>query len=149
MAYERNPNDPYRSADDPYRSKLTDDDIRRQARLDNELQVDPELAEGPASGGKVAMFAIAIAVVLGAVFYGLNNSSMYQAATSSTAQNTAQSSPPAAPPGMRDVTPRANTDQGMTTGAAPARPQTPPSSAPTGQDMNRSANPPANNAPSK
>ena len=149
MAYERNPNDPYRSADDPYRSKLTDDDIRRQARLDNELQVDPELAEGPASGGKVAMFAIAIAVVLGAVFYGLNNSSINQPGTSSTAQNTTQTSPPAAPPGMRDVTPRANTDQGMTTGAAPARPQTPPSSAPTGQDMNRSANPPANNAPSK
>jgi hypothetical protein len=145
MAYERNPNDPYRSADDPYRSKLTDDDIRRQARLDNELQVDPELAGGPASGGKVAMFAIAVAVVLGAVFYGLNNSSTYQAATSSTAQ----SSPPAAPPGMRDVTPRVNTDQGMTTGAAPALPQTPSSSAPTGQDMNRSANPPANNAPSK
>ena len=149
MAYERNPNDPYRSADDPYRSKLTDDDIRRQARLDNELQVDPELAEGPASGGKVAMFAIAIAVVLGAVFYGLNNSSINQPGTSPTAQNTTQLSPPAAPPGMRDVTPRANTDQGMTTGAAPARPQTPPSSAPTGQDMNRSANPPANNAPSK
>ena len=52
----------------------TDDDIRRQARLDSELQPDPELAEGPASSGKVAMFAIAIAVVLGAVFYGLNNS---------------------------------------------------------------------------
>ncbi len=65
-------------------------EIRRQARLDNELQADPELAEGPASGGKVAMFAIAIAVVLGAVFYGLNNSTVNQAGTSpptSTAQN--------------------------------------------------------------
>ena len=139
MAHERNPNDPYRSADDPYRSNLADDDIRRQARLDNELQADPELAEGPASGGRVAMFAIAIAVVLGAVFYGLNNSTINQAGTSpttSTAQNT-QSSPPAAPPGMRDVTPRANTEPGMTTGAAPARPQTPPASAPTGSDINR------------
>ena len=142
MAYERNPND-------PYRANLTDDVASRQARRDSELQAGPELAEGPASGGKVAMFAIAIAVVLGAVFYGLNNSSINQPGTSSTAQNTTQTSPPAAPPGMRDVTPRANTDQGMTTGAAPARPQTPPSSAPTGQDMNRSANPPANNAPSK
>ncbi len=135
MAYERNP-------DDPYRSNLADDEIRRQARLDNGLQPDPELAEGPASSAKVAMFAIAIAVVLGAVFYGLNNSSINQAGTSSTAQNTSQSSPPAAPPGMRDVTPRANTSQGMTTGAAPARPQTPPSSAPTGADINRSGNPP-------
>jgi hypothetical protein len=128
MAYERNP-------DDPYRSNLADDEYRRQARLNDELQPDPELAEGPASGGKVAMFAIAIAVVLGAVFYGLNNSSINQAGTSSTAQNTSQSAPPGAAPGMR------NTDRGMTTGAAPARPQTPPTTAPA------ETNPPANNPP--
>jgi hypothetical protein len=149
MALERNPNDPYRSADDPYRSNLANDDIRRQARLDSELQADPELAEGPASGGRVAMFAIAIAVVLGAVFYGLNNSTINQAGTSpvtSTAQNT-QSSPPAAPSGMRDVTPRTNSEPGMTTGAAPAQPQTPPASAPSGSDVNRSGNPPTDNAP--
>jgi hypothetical protein len=144
MAYERNPNDPYRSADDPYRSG---DNIRRQTNLDDELQPDPELAEGPASSGKIAMFAIAIAVVLGAVFYGLNNSSINQAGTSSTAQNTTQPSPPATPPGMRDVTPRANSEPGTTTGAAPARPQTPPAPAPTGQEMNRSGNPPVDNAP--
>src|SRR5882757_7234537 len=138
--------------DDPYRASLTDDEIRRQARLnslDNELQPDPELAEGPASGGKVTMFAIAIAVVLGAVFYGLNNSTINQAGTSpatSTAQNT-QPPPPATPPGMRDVTPRANSETGTTTGAAPARPQTPPASAPTGSDINRSGNPPTDNAP--
>jgi hypothetical protein len=143
MANSRNPNDPYRSADDPYRSNLTDDEIKRQARLDGELLPDPELGERPASGAKVAMFAIAIALVLGAVFYGMNNSSINQAGTASTtqnAQNTPQTSPPPAPTGMRDVTPRANTEQGTTTGAAPARPQTPPASAPT--DMNRSANPP-------
>jgi hypothetical protein len=136
MANEPNPND-------PYRSNLTDD-VRRQARLDNELQSDPELAEGPAGGGKIAMFAIAIAVVLGAVFYGLNNTSINHAGTSSTAQNTTQSSPPTAPPGMREVTPRANTantDQGMTTGAAPSRPQLPPATAPA--EMNRPGNPPA------
>ncbi len=132
MANERFP-------DDPYRSNLSDDDFRRQARLDNELQPDPELAEGPASGAKVAMFAVAIALVLGAIFYGLNNTTINQAGTSSTAQNTSQTSPPAAP--------RANTGQGMTTGAAPARPQVPPSSAPTGQEIDRSANPPASSAP--
>jgi hypothetical protein len=120
MAYERNPNDPYR-AGDPYRPNLADDEYRRAARPDNELQPDPELAEGPASGGKIAMFAVAIAVVLGAVFYGLNNTSINQAGTSSTAQNTAQTSPP----GMRDVAPRPNTGPGTTTGAAPARPQSP------------------------
>jgi hypothetical protein len=119
MALERNP-------DDPYRRNPADDEYRRAARLDNELQPDPELAEGPASGAKVAMFALAIAVVLGAIFYGLNNTTINQAGTSSTAQNTSQTSPPAAPLGMREVTPRANIDQGMTTGAAPARPQTPP-----------------------
>jgi len=140
MANERNPNDPYRSnpADDPYRTNR-DDELRRAARLDNELQMDPELAEGPASGGRIAMFAVAIAVVLGAVFYGLNNSSVNHAGTASTAQNTTQSSPPAAPPGMRDVTPRANTSPGITTGAAPARPETPPAA----------NNAPANSAPSK
>jgi hypothetical protein len=112
--------------DDPYRSNLTDDEVRRQARLDNELQSDPELAEGPASSGKVAMFAIAIAVVLGAVFYGLNNSTINQAGTSSTAQNTPPSSSSSSPTGMRDVTPKSNNEPGTTTGAAPARPQSPP-----------------------
>jgi len=128
---------------DPYRANLTDDEIRRQARLnslDNEIQPDPELAEGPASGAKVAMFAIAVAVVLGAVFYGLNNTTINQAGTTPPAQ-TAQTQPanPAAPPGMRDVTPRANSDTGMTTGAAPARPAPPPAN----PDMNKTDNPPS------
>jgi hypothetical protein len=139
MAYERNPNDPYTNLTDP---NLGDNEFRRQARLDSELQADPELAEGPASSGKVAMFALAIAVVLGAVFYGLNNTSMNQAGTTpptSTAQNT-QTSPPAAPPGMRDVTPKPNMEPGTTTGAAPSRPQAPPAPA---------ANPSTGDSPSK
>jgi hypothetical protein len=135
MAYERNPNDPFIAPGDPYGTPLPGDQLRRPERLDNESQADPELAEGPASGGKIAMFAVAAALVLGAVFYGLNNSSINQAGTSSTAQNTAQTSPPAAPPGMRDVTPRANTEPGVTTGAAPATPAAPPAATP---------NPPAN-----
>ena len=150
MANERNPNDPYRSPDDPYRAER-EDELRRAQRLDNEVQMDPELAEGPANGGKIVMFAVAVALILGAVFYGLNNSTINQAGTSppsSTAQNT-PASPPAAPPGMRDVTPRTNTAPGVTTGAAPARPQTPPSSAPTGTDLNRSGNPPTTDAPGK
>src|SRR5258708_6672299 len=119
MAYQPNLNDPYRAS-------MTDDEIRRQARLnnlDNEIQPDPELADGGASGGKIAMFAIAVAVVLGAVFYGLNNTSINQAGTTPPSQ-TAQTQPanPAAPPGMRDVTPKSNNQPGTTTGAAPARP---------------------------
>jgi hypothetical protein len=143
MAYQPNLNDPYRAS-------LSDDEIRRQARLnslDTEIQPDPELAEGPASGGKVAMFALAIAVVLGAVFYGLNNTSVHQAGTTPPAQTaqTQPASPPAAPPGMRDVTPRTNNSQpGTTTGAAPARPAMAP---PASTDMNKTTNPPADNAP--
>jgi hypothetical protein len=148
MANERNPNDPYRSPDDPYRTERAGDEPRRATRMDNELQMDPELVEGPASSGRIVLLAVAVAVVLGAVFYGLNNSTIDHAGTASTAQNT-PASPPAAPPGMRDVTPHANTDQGVTTGAAPARPQTPPSAAPTGTDVNRSGNPPTTGAPSK
>jgi hypothetical protein len=128
---------------DPYRANLTDDEIRRQARLnslDNEVQADPELAEGPASGGKIAMFAIAIAVVMGALFYGLNNTSVNQAGTEPSSQ-TAQTQPatPAAPSGMRDVTPKSNGQPGTTTGAAPARPAPAPV-APTA---------PVDNAPAK
>src|SRR6202035_450932 len=92
MAYERNPNDPYRGnpADDPYRVNPADADneYRRAARLDNELQPDAELAEGPASSSRIALFAVAIAVVLGAVFYGLNSTSI-----NSTGTNTAQTPP--------------------------------------------------------
>jgi hypothetical protein len=137
MAYQPNPNDPYLPPNDDRA-----DEFRRDARLDNELQVDPELAEGPASGGRIAMYAVAIALVVGAVVYGMNSSTMNQAGTASTAQNTTQSSPPAAPPGMRDVTPRANTAPGVTTGAAPAQPMQPPAAAPTGPDINSTANPP-------
>jgi hypothetical protein len=156
MANERIPRDPYRPtfAGDDLRAG---DDMRRPALLDSELQADPELAEGPASSSRITIFAIGIAVVLGAVFYGLNNTSVEQASTSptaqsaspatppqSTAQNATQPSPTAAPPGMRDVTPRANAEPGVTTGAAPAtKPATPPSAAPTGQNADRPNGAPA------
>jgi hypothetical protein len=129
MAIERNPNTPYDPdrlnrpvSPDPYTGEM-----RSRPPFEENLQIDPELAEGPASRGRVALFAIGIAIVLGAVFYGLNNSSVNQqnAATppaSTTAQNSASTSPPAAPPGMRDVTPHApNSEPGTTTGAAPAK----------------------------
>ena len=141
MTNERIPNDPYRSG-------LSDDDFGRAAHDDTELQPDPELEEGPAGSGKTAVLALVIALVLGAVFYGLNNSSVNQAGTAPPAQTAQQTqpSPPAAPPGMRDVTPRGNSDQGMTTGAASTRPQMPPATAP---NQMRPANPPADNAPGK
>jgi hypothetical protein len=134
MAYQPNPNDPYRAG-------LSDEEIRQQARLnslDTELQADPVVADDRASGTKVAMFAVAIAVVMGALFYGLNNTTVNQAGTTPPSQTAQTTNPaaPAAPPGMRDVTPRTNTESGVTTGAAPSRP-TPP--APANTDMNKSA----------
>ena len=73
------------------------------------------------------MFAIAIAVVLGAVFYGLNNTSINQAGTAPPAQ-TAQTQPanPAAPPGMRDVTPRDTASRARPRAPRPPRPAPPP-----------------------
>lgn len=132
MAYERDPNDPFRPA--------AGQEPPRDARsIDDRLQADPELAEGPASGSRVALYAIAAAIILGAVFYGLNNSEINTATTGTTtptAQTTApqstpktdrdvadQSKPPVAP-GVRDVTPY-NSQSGTTTGAAPAQPQSP------------------------
>jgi hypothetical protein len=129
----------YPNPDDPYRYNPADDDIRRAARRDSELQPDPELPDASTSSTRIALYALGAAVVLGFVFYGLNNSSMHEAGTTPASQS-AQSepaSPPAAPPGMRDVTPRANTNPGVTTGAAPDRPP------PANNDIKRPASPPA------
>ena len=122
MAYQPNPNDPHRAG-------RSEEEIRRR---DNELQADPQLAEGPASGTKVAMYAIAIAVVLGAVFYGLNNTTMNQAGITPPGQTAQQTQPanPAAPSG--------NTEPGTTTGAATTKRPTPPSPNPTGMEVDRS-----------
>jgi len=139
MTNERIPNDPYRSG-------LSDDYYGRPQRFDNDMQIDPELQEGPASSSKVALFAVGIAIVLGAVFYGLNNTSVKEAQTTPPAQTAQQS--PQAPTGMRDVTPERNSQPGMTTGAAPSRP-TPPQAAPKGTEIDRSANPPANSNDNK
>ncbi|WP_024519786.1 hypothetical protein [Bradyrhizobium sp. Tv2a-2] len=122
----RSPNDPY----DPYRPTMSEYDLDREARLEREAQFDPELAEGPASAGKMALFALGIALVLGAVFYGLNNSSVHDASTAPPAQ-TAQTRPA-----------NPNSQPGMTTGSAPNR-TTPPQSSPTGSEVDRTDHPTA------
>lgn len=123
MSNERIPNDPYRSG-------LSDDNFGRPQRFENELQADPELQEGPASSSKFAIFAIAIAVILGAVFYGLNSTSVKEAQTTPPAQ-TAQTPKANAPP--------SNMQPGTTTGSATTRP-TPPQAAPQGNEVDRSNN---------
>ena len=143
MPTELNPNDPYDRdrLTDPIRTNIGE--RRAPIELDNDLQPDPELAEGSARNGKIAMFAVGIAIVLGLVFYGLNNTSVSQqnAATTPTpanSQRSAETSPPPPPPGMRDVTPRSNSQPGTTTGSAPM--QNPPSAPANNADA------PANNS---
>ena len=111
---------------DPYRTPRPEDDMSRPARLDNELQPDPVLEETGPSTGKIAAFAVAIALVLGALFYGMNNSSVTTATTDSARTAQTQPATPSTSPGMRDVTPRTNSEPGTTTGAAPARPDPEP-----------------------
>src|SRR5215469_9233430 len=136
MANERIPNDPYRSGP-------SDDSFGRPQRFDNDMQIDPELQEGPASSSKIALLAVGIAIILGAVFYGLNNTSVKEAQTAPPAQTAQQTQPPKANP-----QPGMNTQPGMTTGAAPSHP-TAPQAAPKGTEIDRSANPPANNNDNK
>lgn len=111
MALERDPNQPNQAEDDLAR--------RRAAQIDYELQADPELAEGPASGRRIALFAIALVAILGVVFYGLNSSN-----TSPDATPTAQMTP--ATPGGPAQAPRP--PAGQTTGSSmnPAQPAPPP-----------------------
>jgi hypothetical protein len=120
MANERNPNDPY--ARGP-----ADTDTQRAGGLHSDQQPTPTPAAGSASGGRMALFAVAIVVVLGVLFYGLKGTpgptetslTTPPSTSESTAQNNA-TKPPVAP-GVRDVTP-SNTQPGVTTGAAPAQP---------------------------
>lgn len=116
MAIERNSNDPHSA------TPTNDELLRRRAeKFDNEHQADPELAEGPASGGRIALFAIALVAILGVVFYGLNTSS-----TSPNATPTAQTTPASPPANNTAQVPRA--PAGQTTGSAmrPAQPAAPP-----------------------
>ncbi len=118
MPNQRIPDDPL----DPQAFGPGDNHLGPRQRFDGDLQADPELREGPASGSKIALFAIGLALVLGAVFYGLNNTSVKDAQTPPPAQTaqTQNSAPQPAPTGMRDVTPKPNTEPGVTTGSSPS-----------------------------
>jgi hypothetical protein len=138
MALEQDPNDLNRIN--------RDEELRRRQRLDNELQADPELVEGPASGGRIALMAIAILAVLGVVFYGLNNSSTSPTTTAqnppATSSTTTQNAPGTMTPKSNMANPNTAPDQ--TTGAAPSpgaapqpgatpQPNTPPTAPGTDQ----------------
>lgn len=132
-------NDPYRSG-----SGLSDDEIlrRRTAQYDNELrdseiQRELNVADGPASGGRLALFAVAFIAILGVVFYGLNNS-----------PNTPQSTPTAQ---TTPATPPAGQTTGSATGSSmtpssPAQPAPPPAVVPPAPAPSTGTSPaPSNN----
>lgn len=127
------------NSNDRLRPRQNENDLQAPHRVDSELHPEPELAE-PANGSRVAVYALGAAILLGIVFYGLNQSATTTTATSTApvTRDSAQKAPaptnniadsngskPVVPPGVRDVTPRSNDVPGVTTGAAPSRPQAP------------------------
>lgn len=115
MAFEQDPND-----------QATEAAMRRRERLERELQPDPELAEGPASGGRIALFAIAVLAILGVVLYGLNSTSdMASNPSSQTTANSSSTKPPAAMPNSPNSRP------GQTTGSSMTPQPAPPAAAPS------------------
>ncbi|MGJ4925774.1 hypothetical protein ACQR1I_10675 [Bradyrhizobium sp. HKCCYLS2038] len=109
---------------------MTGSEYERAARMDSQLQPDPELTEGRSSTGRVAAYALGIAILLGAVFYGLNNMSTRndQASTTPASQSTSTTSG------------KANTAPGVTTGAAGDRTTPPPAPAPAPAPAGQSNN---------
>ncbi|MBV8538186.1 MAG: hypothetical protein JO128_21495 [Alphaproteobacteria bacterium] len=124
------------SPDDPHRSGLENADTRGARELDDRLQIDPELREGRVSGGKMAAYAVGIAILLAALFYGLNRTHTENAGTKPPTE-TSQTQP--ATPG---ASPRPNTAPGTTTGSATTRP---PQSETAAGDSDRAAKPADNN----
>jgi hypothetical protein len=136
MARQQRPDAPYEPdrLRDPTTTgpDLSANEMRARANLENEVQPDLPLREGPSSNTNIALIAVGIAIVLGIVFYGLNSSSVHQASTA-PGQSTSQKSA---------STPPVTNSQPSTTGNAPAKPQTnsPASTQPGGASTN-DANP--------
>ncbi len=132
-----NPQDPNDSMANP----------RDASRFDSDLQADPELREGRIGTGRIVVFAAVIALLFGAVFYGMNSTAVdpKTAPVATTVPDTPLS--PAAQeaqakqgtPAAADTGARTNAAPGVTTGAAPspAQPASPPSSQPSGSEIHR------------
>lgn len=108
MAYRPNPND-------PFITPPPGDDFPRgtePTRFDE---------EGPVSGTRVALYAVAVLALVGALFYGMSTATN-DTASNQPASNMAQRPATTPPPAARDVTPRPNMQPGTTTGSAPSAP---------------------------
>lgn len=79
--------------------------------------------ESATSGRRIAMYAVAVVALIGALIYGMTTAPNTDTASQRVPDVTAETmAPPPAP--IRDVTPRNNMQPGMTTGAAPSSPNT-------------------------
>lgn len=97
MAYRPNPNDPFITpppTDDP----RSTDPMLQSDRFDD---------AGPVSGTRVALYALAVLALVGALFYGMSTATNTDTASNTPATGTAQRPAPA---------------PGTTTGAAPSQP---------------------------
>lgn len=115
MAYR--PNDP----NDPFVRPLGD---APPPMTDPAIEPTRYEEESGISGTRIALYAVAVLAIVGALFYGMSGTTTSDTAGNPPASNMAAERPVTPPPAVRDVTPRNNTAPGMTTGSAPA--QTPP-----------------------
>ena len=112
MAYRPNPNDPFITpppADDFPRGT---DPLMPSDRFDD---------AGPVSGTRVALYAVAVLALVGALFYGMSTATNRHRVEPAGEQH-GRSARQRRLRAVRDVTPRPNTEPGMTTGAAPSQP---------------------------
>lgn len=84
-----------REPGDPGRPGWPDDD------LEVYLRSDPELAEGPSGFGRIAVYAVAALLIVGAVLYGMNQNGTTTA--TNPPANTAANTPNSAADPQRDA----------------------------------------------
>lgn len=122
MAFIPNRDDPFLPSPSP-----SIEEMRRREHIEGDFEPDLQLTDG-VSRGRVAAYAVAIIVVLGALFYGLNTadkSGQTASNTPSAPTNMARTTPDAGQPPIRNVTP--GVPSGVTTGSAPSTPVPAPS----------------------
>lgn len=116
MAYRPNdPNDPFTTPRPAEAPPPMTDPVLEPNRIEE---------DGTVSGTRIALYAVAVLAIVGALFYGMSTATNDTASNSNAPASSMAERPATPPPPVRDVTPRNNTEPGMTTGSAPA--QTPP-----------------------
>jgi hypothetical protein len=111
MAYRPNPNDPFITPPPGDDFPRGTDPLMPSDRFDD---------SGPVSGTRVALYAVAVLALIGALFYGMSTATNTDSASNPQPNNMAAQRPATPPPAVRDVTPRPNTAPGTTTGSAPS-----------------------------